>query len=199
MQDCYSGFPNMIPVEALPLPGVASDEETGGPVIAHRQVMRIASATMLREERLRMAKRAPIAPPAKILAILGEPDSGAPALPGAERETAWLRRTFRGVRVRRAGADPVTGGGYFDANDCDILHLASHVRVDDRHPWRSGLSTLRAHEIASMNLRARLAVLAGKLCRAKQWAATSRISSRFKSWEADFGRAMGWIVTRCAP
>lgn len=167
------GFLNMIPVEALPLPLGASERHSPEPLNLRIQVARIPSASMLRDQRLHMrraslpvppvppAPTAPPTPPATILAILGEPDSGAPALPGAEDETRWLQRTFRGVQTRRAGGGHNPSAWISEPVQFDILHLASHIRVDDRQPWRSGLPQLRAHEIASMDLRSRLAVLAG--------------------------------------
>jgi CHAT domain-containing protein/Flp pilus assembly protein TadD len=155
------GYLNMIPVEALPFPQVSGDRAAYRPLGEQRQIVRIPSATVLRDQRSRAARTSPVTPPARILVVLGEPDSAGSTLPGARGETAWLRRSFRKVRIKNAGNDQTTSGWNEDLAGCDIIHLASHVQVDDSHPWRSGLPQLRAHQIAGMRLPARLAVLAG--------------------------------------
>jgi CHAT domain-containing protein len=155
------GFLNMIPVESLPLPAAAGTSPSGEPLSAHRQVVRIPSATVLGEERSHAATMNRAARPVRILAILGVADSAQPALPGARREASWLRRNFREVRVQSAGEMQATAEWARSLSRCDILHLASHVRIDDRHPWHSGVGQLQAHQIAAMQLPTRLAVLAG--------------------------------------
>jgi len=56
--------------------------------------------------------------------------------------------------------------------ECDLLHLASHITIDDQHPWRSGILLnkggegeidryIRASEIAPLRLSARMAVISG--------------------------------------
>ncbi len=155
------GFLNMIPVESLPLPTAEGAPVSKEPLSAHRQVVRIPSATLLKEERFQAAAMKQIARPARILAILGVADSAQPALPGAYREIAWLRRSFREVRIQNADELQAAAEWARNLSRCDILHLASHVRIDDRHPWHSGVGQLQARQIAELRLPTRLAVLAG--------------------------------------
>lgn len=155
------GFLNMIPVESLPLPPIGEGHAPGGPILERKWVMRVPSATVLRDRRARMGTERPAGKGGAILAILGKPDSGMAELESAQGEVEWLRRSFRRCRVVRAGADSGSSGRIGDPARYDLLHLASHVSVDDRHPWHSGLPRLRARDIASMKLRARLAFLAG--------------------------------------
>lgn len=169
------GYLNLIPVEAWPWPSTPDPSETAEPLLAQKRVTRVPSATMLRDRRSQRMPMPMVQPPARILAVLGGEmaDSGATAapglatrawrqiLPGARGEVAWLRRSFREVQVREAAGGEDTASWVGDLDRCDIIHLASHVRIDDVHPWRSGLPHLRAQQVARMRLPARLAVLAG--------------------------------------
>lgn len=101
---------------------------------------------------------------ATILAVSGpDPADGSP-LPGAAREVAWLQNRYRNVRrwtdTLRVGESP-----WLEAN---ILHFATHTLLDVNQPWQTSITlgsappaSLRAADVAEMNLRARLAVLAG--------------------------------------
>jgi len=155
------GFLNMIPVESLPLPAAEGDTSSADALIAWRQIARTPSASVLRDQRRRARSRASVRPPVPILALLGGEGSEDSATPGAYGEVSWLRRSFRGVRIRTACADSAASVWKEELAESGIIHLASHVLIDDVHPWRSGLAELRAHEIAGMHLPARLAVLAG--------------------------------------
>jgi tetratricopeptide (TPR) repeat protein len=168
------GMLNVIPVELWPAPSGSGSVPRETPP---RSMTRIASATMLRDRRLTRTRSTATPPehgwpggtgggPVGILAILqaGNPSaSGAegPALRGARAETSWLRRSFRDVRIRRMAGGAADSIGTEELARCEVVHLAAHVRVDDVHPWRSGLPGLRAGRIAEMRLPARLAVLAG--------------------------------------
>ena len=103
---------------------------------------------------------------ASLLVIEGAPLSGG-RLAGARAEAQWLARSFggEGIDAGRSAA------GAADLARYTVLHFASHSEVDDQHPWRSGIRTsravgaagdgwLRASEIATSRLQARLAVLA---------------------------------------
>jgi CHAT domain-containing protein/tetratricopeptide (TPR) repeat protein len=163
---------NRIPVEAWPFPSADDSSMAPEPLLARWRITRIPSATLLRDQRARAARLPAESRPLEVLAILGAeaPDSGAEAsnappragrvstLSGAAAEVRWLRRSFRDVRVRSAED---SGRWSADLARCDVIHLASHVRVDDVHPWRSGLPQLRAQQIAGLRLPARLVVLAG--------------------------------------
>jgi tetratricopeptide (TPR) repeat protein len=169
------GYLNLIPIEAWPLPLAPDSPGVAEPLLARKRITRVPSATMLRDQRSRMTQMPAARAPARVLAVLGgEPAvSGATAapgqathawrqtLPGARGEVAWLRRSFREVRVRETAGSEDTASWVGDLDRCDVIHLASHVRIDDVHPWRSGLPQLRAQQVARMRLPARLAVLAG--------------------------------------
>ncbi len=172
---------NLAPVEAWPSPFRMEAIDPPRPLFARRGITRIPSATLLRDQRARAQRAPPAAHALETLAILGTEsadhaarrEAGASpqtsgrssarggrlsSLPGAVDEVRWLRRSFRNVRVFCA-EDSARWAGVLAR--CDVLHLASHVRVDDVHPWRSGLPRLRAQQVAGRCLPARLVFLAG--------------------------------------
>jgi len=101
-----------------------------------------------------------------LLALAAE--SGIPERPleGAFAEVEHLAGTYRDVTLRRPDRDasPVE---LQELVPYDVLHIASHVFVDDGSPWRSEILqappgdpvNLRAASIAESRLSARLAVL----------------------------------------
>ena len=101
-----------------------------------------------------------------ILAAAGARTPTGKPLSGAIREVRHLAREFRGVDLRIAGE---TGGRLVpgDLRRYDILHLATHARVDDQQPWSSEIildvndpaDRIQAGKIADLYLNARLAVL----------------------------------------
>jgi tetratricopeptide (TPR) repeat protein len=100
-----------------------------------------------------------------LVAAAAETPAGRP-LPGAVREVRRLARRYRNVDLRLAGK---SGAALVPADLAryDILHLATHARVDDQRPWFSEIvlntggpaGRLRADRIAELDLSARLAVL----------------------------------------
>ncbi len=155
------GLLNTIPVESLPL--ASSEGGTPEPLLEWRKASRTPSATILRDSReeAREGARGPVPQSRPILALLSVPGPDGNEDSGAFGEVAWLHRSFRDVEIRSATPDSAGSGWKRDLCGSDVIHLASHVLVDDIHPWRSGLPYLRAQEIARMRLPARLAVLAG--------------------------------------
>jgi CHAT domain-containing protein len=155
------GHLNMIPLESLPLSNRDGDSASVRPLAAWRDVSRTPSVSLFRDQRRRARVRPPAALRPRLLALLGRGTPEDPSIPGAYGEVAWLARTYRDVRVHEASADTAARAWRTDLARSEVIHLASHVRADDVHPWRSGLPALRAQEIAEMRLPARLAVLAG--------------------------------------
>ncbi len=125
------------PLQTLPL-ALLDDEPRAG--------QRVPSAAILAALR-RRPDRAAAAP--TILTV-----TGADAPPGAAAEAAWLARRFRGVRDAQGD---LAGG--------DVIHVATHAWLDEQRPWNSSIAlddslVLRAGEVATLDLQARLAVLA---------------------------------------
>ncbi len=164
---------NLVPVEAWPSPDDPKASGPPEPLFVRHRITRIPSATLWRDQRAGGAHPSTGAPRREVLALLGpEPPETGPgpresasgwadrgsSLPGAANEVRWLRRSFQGVRVL-----PAADSAHWLAalRRCGVLHLASHVQVDDVHPWRSGLPELRAQQIAGLRLPAGLVFLAG--------------------------------------
>lgn len=135
--------------------------------------VRVPSATILGEMRRdpdSMAGDAPSTymtgrPAPMILAVAGTQASPGRPLRQTVKEVRAIGREYRNVEVR---VDP----GPDDALErlmekAEVLHLASHLRLDEQNPWQSELrlyppgspENLRGAEIASLRLVARLAVL----------------------------------------
>ena len=137
------GALNLIPFSQL-------DEPHSG-----RRWSRIPAASVLAAVRFR--SRA--ATGSGILALAGSENDRGERLAGAEAETRSLARRYRGVDTAVDGIEQLSR--------YDLLHFASHARVDDQRPWSSELwldrsgaaGSLRADRIASLPLTARLAVL----------------------------------------
>jgi CHAT domain-containing protein len=101
-----------------------------------------------------------------ILAVAAAETPDGRPLPGAVREVRHLARRYSDVDLRLAGS---SGAALVpaDLTRYDILHLATHARVDDQRPWSSEIvlntkdptGRLRAGLIAELDLSARLAVL----------------------------------------
>ena len=119
--------------------------------------------------RLRAAEQpGPIAP--SIAAVAGPDPDGTGTLPGAAREIAWLESRFDRVRHLRPSASPERSAQTMGAglSNADVLHLAAHTLLDVHQPWQTGITladgpggVLRATDVASLDLDAHLAVLAG--------------------------------------
>lgn len=155
------GLLNMIPLESLSLAAVDGDAAPAEPLIAWRRISRTPSASIFRDQRSRRESRRAVPSRARLVALLGDEGPADEANPGEYGEASWLRDSIRNVSVHRISADTMSHACRTDLASSSVIHLASHVLVDDVHPWRSGLRQLRAQEIAEMDLPAQLAVLAG--------------------------------------
>ncbi len=104
-----------------------------------------------------------VVPASRVLAIAGRQAANGVELPGVDIELAALR-SYRGVTVA-GGVGPAIDDSLLSG--ADVLHFASHLKLDDQRPWQSGLllgsagepTVLRAGEISAMELGARLVVL----------------------------------------
>jgi hypothetical protein len=124
--------------------------------------LRVPSATILGYLR----SGAPRIPGQAILAAASAATTAGRPLPGAVREVEHLARRYGNVDLRLPGESqsPLVPE---DLARYDILHLATHARVDDQRPWSSEIvlnaddsaGRLLAGDIAELDLPARLAVL----------------------------------------
>ena len=117
---------------ALPLETLVCPDDDDAPLLLKRDVVRIPSATMLRLQRGRVARPYAGGQSASVLAVASQ----ASELQGARREVARLVARYENVeRLRAADRD-----AFVEAiAHHDIVHVASHVRVDAERPWHSGI------------------------------------------------------------
>lgn len=143
------GISNLIPWSAL----LSAPEDHG-----LRPCLRVPSATLLRQMRRRETSRGPMG----ILALAGEYSESGEELRGAIREVQELANTYRDVRTYLLPRDTLTYHAA-ELEQSQVIHIASHVRVDDDSPWQSAFhlpgAQLKAAEIAGLDLTAQLAVL----------------------------------------
>ena len=103
----------------------------------------------------------------RILAIAGRENAAHRRLAGAAAEVQRLGRRYRHVTVPAAGSADTAIFGGADPALYDLLHLACHGEADPQRPWNSALIfgaadqpvSLRAADVARLELTARLAVL----------------------------------------
>jgi CHAT domain-containing protein len=160
---------NLIPLCALSLDAGREDVRvpgSGSPLVESHEITRVPSATLL--SGLRAGADRPASPtPSGILAVGGAEEAEGRPLPGAREEVRRLDRRYAGVDLRLASHRNAALPTPEELSRYQVLHLASHVSIDDRHPWRSGIELappeayLRAAAIAELELPARLAVLSG--------------------------------------
>jgi CHAT domain-containing protein/Tfp pilus assembly protein PilF len=126
------GWLAALPVETLVCPGDAD-----APLISGRETVRVPSATLLRLQRGRAHKSYAGGDFASVLAVAPP----ASELEGARREINRLAARYRRVeRFTTPDAD-----AFIDAiGGRDVVHVASHVRVDPERPWNSGFLLARA-------------------------------------------------------
>ena len=180
---------NLLPFEALTEPG-QTDRPDRPLLIQSHEIVHIPSAALwVRGKQASRGGRAeeaqdeaqgeartdgrtevPAGSSSGILAVAGKHLDGAPDLPGAAEEVAWICR-----RYRRATNASRIASKEIRLEDFEVLHLAGHTQLFDARPWRSGLlldlgssesdSTedpyLRGYQIARMHLGADLVVLSG--------------------------------------
>jgi CHAT domain-containing protein/tetratricopeptide (TPR) repeat protein len=164
------GALSLVPLGTL----VLRDPSTGKaePLLAAHEIVQVPSATLLAELRNRSGSGTLPVAHRKVLAMAGWADSVGSRLPGAVKEVVWLERHYADVDVRRevGSEDPADLGARLAGYQ--LLHFAAHTSVDDSHPWRSGIllaaadglggdGYLRASQIATLRLPARLVVLSG--------------------------------------
>lgn len=169
-----------LPLAELPLPGVANGASLG----ASREMFRVPSASWLARARGRAA--ATVAAPLR--AWRGGVAPGYPALPAAAAEVQWLAGRFAGT----TNGPGVPAEAALSAGD--VLHFASHARIEPQRPWDSALLLgdaahrgdpwLTAERVAAMHLRSPLVVLSG--CR------TAR--GQDASGEGELGLALGFLA-----
>jgi len=151
---------------AFPLGALALPDSSGAPapLAASHFIERYPSATWLGIERTVDSPEAN----ARVLALAGpSAENGAPSS-RAEAEVEDLRSRYRNIDVRTA-----EGAGAMDPEqlgDHEGLHLVTRTRLDDHHPWYSGILLdrpsrsdrdpyWRAGTIGTARLDARLVVL----------------------------------------
>jgi CHAT domain-containing protein len=117
---------------ALPLETLVCPDDGDAPLLLQRDVVRVPSATMLRLQRSRVARPYAGGQSASVLAVASQ----ASELQGARREVARLVARYENVeRLRAADHDAfVEAIAHYD-----VVHVASHVRVDAERPWHSGV------------------------------------------------------------
>ncbi len=121
------GWLAALPMETLVCPDV--DDE---PLLVQRDVMRVPSASLLRLQRARPAHAYAGGDAASLLAVPPPPNE----LQGARREVSRLASRYR--NVDRLGASD--HDDFIDAiARHDVVHVATHVRVDAERPWNSGI------------------------------------------------------------
>jgi len=162
------------PLQVLAWPALRAGsgaDGRGDPLLAGHEVQIVPASALLLLLRERGPRRAREGP-GRILALAGWRGAAGERLPGAAREVQALARTWRHVHLvvpPVAGPAPAWPEGL---SAYDVLHLAAHVQADDQRPWRSGVLLagprdtlgdpyLRASNVATMRLGARLAVLSG--------------------------------------
>jgi tetratricopeptide (TPR) repeat protein len=124
---------------------------------------RVPSATVL----MQLRRRPPPAgeDPARVIALASAGSDSLPRLEGSLREVRELGRQFRKVRVRTAYSDHDSVPEMLRGPD--VLHIASHLFLDDHNPWNSEIRifpagsrrNLSAATVCDLGLNARLAVL----------------------------------------
>ncbi|MCK4413751.1 MAG: CHAT domain-containing protein [Candidatus Eisenbacteria sp.] len=168
------GALNLLPFQALPAPGTTSDLQGEAPAV--RSWTRVPSATILAKIRRTSERRethrasdvhSGTASATNVLVVAGRPDESVEALPGAEAEARRLGQLYRNVDVCLLPATRMAPE-LADLPRYDVLHFASHVRVDDQYPWRSRIllgsggdtDRFTAENIADLRLPGRLVILA---------------------------------------
>lgn len=139
-----------LPFEALSLPG--PDRSPRSLLVERMEIVYANSATLLLEEPGRDRRR-PTKWDDRVVAAFGDPaaPSGATGespqrgvypefgpLPHARREVSRLAELYRNPRIF-LGAEATEDRFYDEASRAQMVHLAAHAFVDDRHPGFSGI------------------------------------------------------------
>jgi CHAT domain-containing protein len=121
---------------ALPLETLVCPDDGDAPLLFHRDVVRVPSATLLRLQRARAPRPYGAGEFATVLAVASQSSE----LRGARRETNRLATRYGHVERPRA----LDRDAFIDAiARSDLVHVASHVRVDAERPWHSGILITR--------------------------------------------------------
>jgi len=155
---------NLLPFSELPL--AIHRPDVPGEIIDSKQWMRVPSATILSWQR-RQARDENGDGALRVLAMAARETSDGDPLPGAVHEVRGLARRYSRVDSRVVTREDTTRIEGDILIPYDVIHLAAHARTDDQAPWNSSIrlgpgpqsESLRAGQIATMDLSARLAVL----------------------------------------
>ncbi len=157
-------------------------------VVGDRPLARVPSTAVLARLRTRSPHGRTEGP---LLAVCGPDPAGHGPLPGAAAEIRRLAARYRSVHCRG-----IEGDDAFDADlwrQAAIVHLATHTQLDPWQPWNTAVTlgrgegqTLKAAEIARLDLQARLVVLAG----------CTTAGDRTIGGEGLIGLAGGFLATR---
>ena len=115
---------------ALPLETLVCPNDGGLPLVERRDLVRVPSATLLRLQRVRRAPGA--SGSASVLAVA----SAARELHGSRREVNRLAGRYRNVeRLDEGDREKFLSA----ISTPDVVHVATHVRVDAERPWYSSI------------------------------------------------------------
>jgi hypothetical protein len=106
------------------------------------------------------------------IVLLGKRNRVGERLHGARAEAGLLHRRYSGIEIVREVVDSTDAAVLGTLGRADLLHVAAHTELDDRHPWRSGIMLdsrwgtgkslpIRAEMLARSSLRERLVFLSG--------------------------------------
>lgn len=136
------------------------------PLLAHREVTWIPSASLLADARASRGNQ----PARAVLSIAQSQPLDGVALRGAKREAQWLAQQFARSDVMADASIASAGSVVARAPQYQVLHFAVHTRSGGKRHWQDALRVgagsredawLTAARIARLRLPARLCVLAG--------------------------------------
>lgn len=153
------GLLNLLPLSALP----TGSERRG--VDEMKAYVRIPSASILLNLRSEHGKTETHSE-ASVLAVAGGRTPDGHELEGAVREVESLNRHYERAEVLLLPSARMPLGPR-ELSAYDVLHFATHTRVNDQNPWQSAIqldpggegTSLRAADIAAMRLPVDLVVL----------------------------------------